>query len=251
METVNLLANLGLSKAESKVYLAALELGKSLPKHLAEKAGIKRPTLYEALPRLFEHGLLTETVVGKRRYLVPEDPQNFVDTKQQDLDRVGTLVPQLRALLATSLEKPKIIFYEGIEGLKKTFQDMLRQRQAIVEFVGTEKIMPEFEKYLQNYFIPYRVKYNIPLKMIISGSAKSGTWNLKSDPAFVREVRTIPKELFPVPLDCNIYGDNVSFALYRQDSEPIGVIIRSKEIATTMRSLFNFIWEKVINQTKS
>lgn len=244
MEILNLLSNLGLSKAESQIYLAALERGKSLPKHLAEKAGIKRPTLYESLPKLLELGLLTETVVGKRRYLVAEDPQIFLDRKQSDIEKIQVLVPQLRALLATASEKPKIIFYEGLEGLKKTFQDTLKERQPILEFVGIEKVQPEFELYLKNYYVPYRVKYNIPLKMLIGGPAQASVWNLKNDPAYLREVKTISKDLFPIPLDCNIYGDNVSFSLLRADSEPIGLIIRSKEIATMMRSLFNFIWQK-------
>jgi hypothetical protein len=49
---------------------------------------------------------------------------------------------------------------------------------------------------------------------------------------------------FPIPLDCYIFGNNVGFALYRKDSEPIGIIIKSIEIATMLKSLFNFIWEK-------
>jgi hypothetical protein len=150
----------------------------------------------------------------------------------------------MRMLLATALHKPKIIFYEGVEGLKKIYLDNLRERQSTLELVGIEKIQPEVEKYIDDYYIPLRVKRHIPLKMLISGSPSSGIWNLKTAPHLLREVKTIDKNIFPVPLDCNIYGDNVSFALYRKDSEPIGVIIRSNEIVTTMRSLFNFIWEK-------
>ncbi len=240
----NLLGNFGLSKTETKLYLAALELGKSLPKHLAEKASVKRPTLYECLPRLLEQGLLTQTVIGKRRYLVAEDPQLFLDKKQSDLAQIEQLVPQLRLLLSTASSKPKIFFYEGLDGIKKIYFDNLRERQPIIELVGIEKIQPEIEKYIEQYYIPYRIKYRIPVKMLISGSGQVGIWNLKTDPAFLREVKHIPKNVFPVPLDCFIYGDNVSFALYRKDSQPIGLIIRSKEIATTMRSLFNFIWEK-------
>ncbi len=243
METIDLLANLGLSKVESKLYLAALELGKSLPKHLAEKANIKRPTLYEFLPRLLEQGLLTETVIGKRRYLVAEDPQVFLDKKQSELEQIEKLVPQLRALLATSSNKPKIIFYEGVEGLKKIYLDNLRERQPTLELVGIEKIHPEVEKYINDYYIPLRVKRRIALKMLISGSARFGIWNLKSDPALIREVKTISKELFPVPLDCNSYGDSVSFAVFRKDSEPVAVIIRSKEIASSLKSMYEFMWE--------
>lgn len=48
MEYEQLLSGLGLSEHEAKAYVAGLSLGTALPKHLAEKAGIKRPTLYKA-----------------------------------------------------------------------------------------------------------------------------------------------------------------------------------------------------------
>jgi len=54
--------------------------------------------------------------------------------------------------------------------------------------------------------------------------------------------------LFPVPLSCDIYGDNVSFTLHRKGSEMIGLIIRSKEIATTMRSIFDYVWQTAVGK---
>jgi HTH-type transcriptional regulator, sugar sensing transcriptional regulator len=239
-----ILASFGLNETESAIYLAALELGESLPKHLAEKASVKRPMLYKVLPSLFEKGLLSQTVKGKRRYLVAEDPEILVEEKQSELKRLEEKLPELRLLLRTATSKPKIVFYEGIEGLKKLYMDNLRERQPILEFVSLENIHPEIESHSKNYYIPARINRNIPIKIIVSGETESKSIRLKTDPYALREVKTISQEKFPIPLDCYIYGDNVSFAVYRTDSEPIGVIIRSKEISRTLRSLFEFVWEK-------
>jgi len=244
MQTQETLENLGLSRSESEIYLAALELGESLPKHLAEKANVKRPTLYKLLPGLINKGLLSETFKGKRRYLVAQDPQNYVDARQSELEQIQKLMPELRLLLATASTKPKIIFYEGVENLKKIYLDNLRERKPTLEFLSLENIHPKIDEYAHHYFIPNRIKRGITIDILVSGSTKSPAMNLTSDPYALRRVKTIDQKNFPIPLDCYIYGNNVSFALYRKDSEPIGLIIRSKEIATTMRSLFNFIWEK-------
>lgn len=244
MVTQDLLKNLGLSEVESKIYLAALESGKSLPKHLAEKANIKRPTLYEFLPKMLQQGLLSETMIGKRRYFVAEDPQILLEKKQAEIDQLEKLIPELRLLLATSTNKPKINFYEGVEGLKKIYLDNLHERKPTIEFLSLENIHPEIDKYASYYYIPQRIKRGITIDILLSGSIKSTAMNLTTDPYALRRVKILDPKKFPIPLDCYIYGDNISFALYRKDSEPIGVIIRSKEIATTMRSLFNFIWEK-------
>ncbi len=132
-ETKNNLIQLGLSKQEAMVYLAALSLGKSLHKTLAEKAGVKRPTLYDLLPGLKERGLISETVVGKRKYLVPEDPSKFLELKRNQLDRIEQDLPSLRSLLASANTKPGIEIYEGVEGVKKVWFDHLASKKPIYE----------------------------------------------------------------------------------------------------------------------
>ena len=131
-----------------------------------------------------------------------------------------------------------------MKGVKKIYLDNLRERKPTLNFIGLENINPEIDKYAQHYYIPRRIKYGIKINIIISGAIKSPYMYLKTDPYSLRQVKTIDAKKFPIPLDAYIYGDNVSFSLWRKDSEPIGLIIRSKEIATTLRSLFNFIWEK-------
>lgn len=245
MENQKLLAEFGLTEAESSIYLAALEFGESLPKHLAEKAGIKRPTLYKILPDLFAKGLLTQTIKGKRRYIIAEDPELLVEKKQSELKMLEEKVPELQLLLRTAKTKPQIIFYEGIKGLEKIYIDNLRAKKPILEFIGLEKIHPEIDIYVKNYYIPQRINRQIPIKIVISGETATERFKLKTDAYALREVKTINKEKFPIPLDGYIYGDNVSLLVYRSDSEPIGVIIRSKEIATTMKSLFSLIWDSL------
>ena len=243
MQSSEILNSLGLTRTEADVYLAALELGTSLPSHLAIKAKVKRPMLYKLLPDLIGKGLLSETIIGKRRLLVAEDPENYFEKKQSELAQLERTLPELKALLATASSKPKIAFYEGIGGIKKLYMENLHQKQQILEIVSLEKISPEIEFHSSRYYIPERIKRRIPVKILVSGPTKSKAINLKTDPYSLREVKILDQQLFPVPLDCYIYGDNVSFAVYRTDSEPIGVIIRSKEIAATLRSLFNFAWQ--------
>lgn len=244
MDYQNTFKTLGLSDAESKLYIAALELGEALPKHLAEKAGTKRPMLYKLLPDMLEKGLLTETRKGKRRYLVAEDPEVYLEKRRAELLLAEQTVPELRLLLQTSTVKPQVIFYQGVENLKKLYMDNLRGKEPILEIVSVEKIHPEIELYSKNYYIPQRINRRIPIKIIVSGETRSQLLNLRTEPVEFREVKVIDEQKFPIPLDCYIYGNSISFAVYRTDSEPIGIIIRSKEIATIMRSLFEYIWEK-------
>ncbi len=242
MDIIKTIENAGLSKVESQIYVAALELGESLPKNLAEKAAIKRPTLYGILPKLLEKGLLTETVKGKRKYIVAEDMQAYVNQKKYELDEIQKLVPQLQSILGTATSKPKILVYEGVEGIKKIYYDHLLQKQPINELVGIENIHPELQKYIQNYYIPERVKRKIPLRMLVGGVTSSEGFNVKSNSLELREVKVIDDSDFQVPLGLDIYGNNLSITLHRKNSAMIGIIIRSKEISTAMVSIFNLLW---------
>jgi sugar-specific transcriptional regulator TrmB len=243
MEAIESLMKMGLSEAEAKVYLAASRLGPALYSAVAKEAGVKRPTLYyEVLPNLLRKGLLAETVKGKRRYLMAQDLQPYLDIKKHQLAELEELVPQLRTLLAASSSKPELILYEGVAGIKKVWFDHLVQRQPILEFVGIDNIHPDLELYIKHRYIIERSKRRIPLQMLISGATVAGIFKVKSDPYELREVKTINGSLFPIPLGCDIYGNNVSFTLHRADSEPIGLIIRSPEIATMMRSIFSLVW---------
>ena len=50
---------LGLTKSESKIYLTLLDYGSMLAGKVAEKAGIHRRNVYDALHRLIEKGLVS------------------------------------------------------------------------------------------------------------------------------------------------------------------------------------------------
>jgi sugar-specific transcriptional regulator TrmB len=126
MEYEKTLQNIGLSKLEAGVYLAILQLGKSLPANLAKKAKIKRPTLYKVIPELKDLGLISETVIGKRKYIVAEDPQSYLDRKNNELKDFENSIPELRLLLNTATVKPKIVFYEGIKGIEKLYMETLK-----------------------------------------------------------------------------------------------------------------------------
>lgn len=233
---------MGLGDSEARLYLAALQLGKSLPKHLAEKAGVKRPTLYQLLPKLIDKGLLSETWKGKRRYLVAEDPAAYLESKKSELSQFEEIIPSLRSLLNTASAKPIISFYEGLEGIKKVYLDNLRVGKPLMDFVGLTNMHPEIADYSNKFYIRERIRRKIPLQVIISGLNTYGKMHLLSSAKQYREVRVVEENLFPCPLEIFIYQETVSFIIYRQDSEPAGVIIRSKEISTSIRSLFKLAW---------
>jgi sugar-specific transcriptional regulator TrmB len=58
-EKEKILEELGLSKNETKVYLALLELGLSSLKDITSKSGVHRTNVYDSLKRLVKKGLVS------------------------------------------------------------------------------------------------------------------------------------------------------------------------------------------------
>lgn len=231
------LLEFGLNEKEAAFYLAALELGRATLTDIAEKASINRTTGYLIVSSLGEKGLV-KTIIHKRKkyYLAsePEDLQRLIDQKTSLLKH---LLPQLQGISNISQKKPKISFYEGISGITNIFLDNLTAKDELLTIAGEKTFNGlVLEKY-PNY-IKERVNKKILLKLIAPDSETMRQWQPK-DQEQLRITKLIPKEKFPLKVNIDIYNNKVALT---SPDEMIGLIIESKDIADSLRTVFNLIW---------
>ena len=79
---VESLEEFGLTKIEAKVYLNLLRLGSTTTGPLVKKTELHRATVYDALKRLMEKGLINFIIKEKTRYFQAADPKHFLDLIQ-------------------------------------------------------------------------------------------------------------------------------------------------------------------------
>src|SRR3989338_5382046 len=96
---------LGLTKLESKVYLTLLDLGPSLAGLITRKSGIHRRSVYDALERLIQKGLIGYIVKNNRKYFEASNPERLVDLLREKEATVQHLLPQLQARYNQTKEK--------------------------------------------------------------------------------------------------------------------------------------------------
>lgn len=242
MDLEQTLNNFGVTDREVKIYLAALELGESLPKQLAAKAQVKRTTLYEMLPRLFSKGLLNPTIKGKRRYLAPQDPQQFIERKRADFGFLEVSKPELMALFNKEKIKPKVFFFEGIEGIKKIYEDMIISKRNIRAFAGVADVNAELLEWLQKEYEPKRIKNQIFVRNITNDKISDIDKIMPQGEERLRENRFISAKQYPISLEILIYGDKVGYTTVKKESQPIALLVENKEIADSMKSIFELCW---------
>src|SRR5271157_1977171 len=113
----NILEEIGLSKNESKVYLALLKFGKMRLKEITDATVLHRQNALDSLDRLHARGLIGVGLEGKRKAYSAVNPDRLRVIIEEKEKRLEQMLPALLSL-AESKDKPKIDIFDGPEGLK-------------------------------------------------------------------------------------------------------------------------------------
>lgn len=139
------LKNLGLSEKEVLVYLALLQLGAATPYQIANKADIKRPTAYVIAEELVEKGLLVHIPGEEKKRYIAKSPETFIEEREERLRAAKKILPELRSYQKNSTDKPSIMYFEGVEGLRQAYkyrQKDLYGKEIVGFFTSNEDASP-------------------------------------------------------------------------------------------------------------
>lgn len=234
-----LLQNLRLSTDEANVYMAALELGQATIQAIARKSGVKRTTIYHFLPDILERGLLQETRKHKRNVYSALHPKQLLALERVRLKELEQLLPEMEAIYNVSKTKPRVTFFEGIEGIKQAVTDILRVKQPMVgwaDFSFRQSFMRDFF----NDFVAERAKRGISYKAITRDTQEAREW-AKKNTGHLRELKFMDSD--PFNTETVVYGDHVMFLSYQKNA--FAVVIEDVNVASTLRIAWQQLWERL------
>lgn len=246
-----ILKNYGLSEKEAKIYLAALRLNEATAQELSKKSGIHRSTVYVIVKSLQEKGLLLFTKKGKKKYFVPARPdkiteflrsrKNIIDSQ---LNAVQGALPELMSIYNYSVNKPRIRYFEGLEGLKEIYRDTLLVKKTIYAFTPVyPQISKKLMEWLNNNYVQERVKLGIKAQVISPSFSSQLTKEFfKESSKYLRELKIISARDFPLRVEVQIYGPKIALVSYAT-KEMFGVIIESEESSQTWKAIFDLAWK--------
>src|SRR3989338_1567336 len=233
------LRRIGLSESEIKVYLALLKLGNANVTQLAEESGVHRTNIYSVLDKFKEMGLASYFQEDNKMKFKVTDPLNLMNYIKESEEAVQELIPDLKKVQETVMEKISVEIFRGEKGMKSALKDIIRAKKEVVGFGLTGQLrtyLPVFSK----QWLRDISKYKIKNKYIYV----EGTELLHKE----FEVRTLPKE-FLTPVGTQIYGDIVLISIW----EPtlVAIMIKSKEVAYNYRKYFELLWKAAKKTSKS
>lgn len=228
-----LLEDIGLTKLEIKVYLAMLDLGSASAGEISSVSGVHRRSVYDALDRLLEKGLVTIINVNNRREYQAVNPNRLLDLMRAREANIQQVLPELLARFNTSREKNPASFFKGKEGIKAIFEDQLRVGKTIHVISGSKTAYDMLPYFIKHYDAE-RKRRNIQIKIMFNNNAKG----MGRPP--VTDVRYLP-EVYGGLAAVNIYGDNVAIILWSEDT-PMGIVINNRDIAKSYLNYFYMLW---------
>jgi sugar-specific transcriptional regulator TrmB len=243
----NILKEFGLTKSQIKVYVTLLQSHAAGASTLSRATGIKRLSIYSILNSLKEKGFITTFKKDNITYYSALEPEALLHIseaaiahekrKKNELDTFIKHIDENNMRAKSIYKRPSVQFYEGIEGMKKAYDDTLNATETIRAYACVDA----FEKYLKEFFPEYyqrRAKKGISVRCITPKTPRAEEAR-KDD---VRELRTtafIPPEKYYFGPEINIYDDKVLIISFE---ESMGILIESEDMADAMKKVFELSW---------
>src|SRR3989338_7576065 len=132
------LADLGLTNTEIKVYLSLLELGPSLASVVSKKASVERAVTYHILEKLIRKGIVSYCIQENRKYFNALEPNHLKDLLAQKESLLNELIPDLIKLRKDEHMPLSVEVFRGKAGLKTVLDDIIRYRKPyyIIGYTG-------------------------------------------------------------------------------------------------------------------
>ncbi|MFC1780348.1 helix-turn-helix domain-containing protein [Patescibacteria group bacterium] len=250
------LKQLSLNDKEIEIYLALIQSGPASVQNISRSTSISRSTVYQRLENLQKAGLVNFEFGGKGKVVKATQPdklkeiiENRVEDSKKLANDFSDILPELSNLYQPTTTKAKVMYFEGVEGLKRQIMnyDMEAKSKDLYGFATMSMVPVLGRSFIVNVYHKkfwtngYRDHY------VMSDCKENLKFfkNVKTSKLYVNKrifVKKLSKKVFNPKVNVAIYDDKYSVQLMKE-GKPFGVLIQNKEIANHQMELFNIAWK--------
>ncbi|OGY40911.1 MAG: hypothetical protein A2Y82_03530 [Candidatus Buchananbacteria bacterium RBG_13_36_9] len=242
MEILDQLQNLDLKPSEAKTFLAILEIGPASISDIAKRAKIKRPTTYYLIEELIKRGLVLKVPAGKRVFyktIAPKQILNLLEKKKHNFEKI---LPNLEALFLAKPSQPKVRFFEGKEGLKNIYEEMLNTTKKVYSIFSFDDFLTVFtEKENEQFFEIIKKAGGVIYDLIKPTPLAKKSVKEEIYRKGVTKIKFLPAD-FKVSIDQLVSGNKVAIISFKSLA---GVIIEDQNIADSQKELIKYLWRSI------
>jgi sugar-specific transcriptional regulator TrmB len=246
---------LGLSEEQADIYESLLTNGAQGASNLAKTTKVKRTYVYTVCSELVKKGLIVEDKKEKKVIFRAQPPNHLLTEAENQKIKAElaqkeliNLLPTLESQYRLHESKPLVNQYEGLEGLQKIYEDILKTNENLLLF---RSIYDEKNNTIDSLIqkqIQAQVKNGIHTRTITPLEKDTKETYLTLDPKRLVERHIVEHDRFNLPSQILVYGEKV--AIVSLKSTILATVIDNKDISTTFRNLFTFLWEASAEEHK-
>lgn len=234
----------GFSEKEAKIYLVILSMGELPYSQVATKSGIKRTTVYPVIESLEKKAVITTLKKKGIRYASALNPQILVNRFKQSAELAENMLPQLIDMAFESPLKPRIRFYDGVDGMKDILLELAHDKGETMGFTDYTHMPAELFTYIRKEVIPMR-KERKNFARLICPNTKKNQRIKNDDPGIYTEHRLLDflsqKDLY---IELLLFGGSKVSVTSFKKQEIFGFILDSQAAYDILSSLFEVMWHQ-------
>lgn len=244
---VQILEDIGLTKVQATAYICLVDNGTLTAPALATRIGESRTNGYKVLDKLVELGLATKQEHNKKYTYAATSPtalEQFVRSQAEQVRtkerQLSTELPHMLDYFFARSERPSIRYFQGKEGLRQIFADMLQTGRDIYLLRSPDDI----NFYDEAFFAEFRKKRALLgiNTYALTVDVPTATHDLEADFQNKFHRTWLDPKAYTAPVEWNIYGNKVALTSYGE--EAMGIIIESPQIAESFRQVFQLVSAK-------
>lgn len=241
MNLSTILEQIGLTQKEAAVYLATLELGQASVLRIAQKAEIKRPTVYITLGALRENGFVVSIPKGSKTLYQAIDPKDILAKLKEKVAAFKDTLPEILSLANAAPGKAKIRFFEGKKNLLALYENEIFRSKNIAGITSMHELRKVFSLDELTGMLHLMKGSGGRIDEIDEDSPESREYRTEKDRLKLGETKSLPKG-FSFEIDFLLYDNCVAMISIKNR---MAVVIEDRAIAHAQRQFFNFLWKAI------
>lgn len=242
MDIEEQLSFLWFSKNEIIVYVSLLKSSWNYVSNLSKNTKLERVSLYYTLDSLKNKWMVHIASKNKIKFFIPEKPEKIINIFKEKLNIAKGILPWLKMIENTSINKPSFKYYEWIDWVKEVLNNIF-EFDNIRSYANIENAMKYSKELVDSYFKKIN-KENIKFNIIVPYK--------KEVVDYLNEIKNIgnkklinyvyiDKLEFPFEYDVFI-TDKIVWIISIINSEIIAIRIESQAYAKSQKAIFNLAW---------
>ncbi len=237
-----LMDDAGFSDKKAAIYMSILKLGEATSNEIAKSANIKRTTVYNILPELLKEGVVRKTKRLKKTLFYIEDTSDLVSRLDEKRFGIEEILPDLNSLQMSNRSKPKVVQYEGQNGIIQLYKDLLNSIPVggeLLSVIGANYAKDLMPYHILEYYSDFRLKKKIRHRLIGTNNDFIKEFKAKDKDQY-RETRILEEGNELIGSDIRIFGNKVAMLSFKEGF--IGVIIESEDLHKLNKVMFERVW---------